>query len=72
MVFDGTGSLVGRGGTDGGGIDGIRGAVYVSTVRILEKLENPDRGLKALPAEIVSGSACPGNAVPSTTRSYTK
>ena len=45
-MFDGNGSLVGRGATDAGGIDGIDGPANVSTVRMLEKLENPDRVLK--------------------------
>jgi hypothetical protein len=35
-VCDGNGSLVGRGGTDGGGVDAIDRPIYVSTVRMLE------------------------------------
>lgn len=46
MLFDGNGSLVGRGATDVGGIDGIDGPANVSTVRMLEKRENLDRVLK--------------------------
>lgn len=46
MLFDGNGSLVSRGATDVGGIDGIDGPANVSTVRMLEKHENLDRVLK--------------------------
>jgi hypothetical protein len=75
MVFDGNGPLVGRGGTDGGGIDAIDGVLcvgsaYISTVRKTGNRINAE-SLKELPGKIISGSDCPGNTAPSMTRPFT-
>jgi hypothetical protein len=64
MVCDGNGLLIGRGGTDGGGVDAIDGPVYVFMVRMLEiKVEVRTGVLKVLPAEMISASPCPNNTI---------